>query len=103
MHGAGRPAQPSNLNVFVFECRVLMVVVGGSVVGVVVVGVAVGVAVVPLASSPGQPVHSHRPRQALENGHAISFSPRNVYVATLFMLLGRAVQTAPCALHVSNQ
>ena len=76
-----------------------MVVVGGSVVGVVVVGVAV----VPLASAPGQPVHSHRPRQALENGHAISFSPRNVYVATLFMLLGWAVQPAPCALHVSDQ
>ena len=50
--------------------RVLTVVVGGSVVGVAVVGVAV--------------VHSHKPRlAALENGHAISLSPRNVYVTTL--------------------
>ena len=53
---------------FVFECHVLTVVVGGLVVGMVVVGVpvvgmvVVGVAVVTLASAPGQPVHLHRPR-----------------------------------------
>ena len=51
-------------------------VVGGSVVGRSVVDVAVvGVAVVTLESAPRQPVHSYRPRQVLENGHAISLSP----------------------------
>ena len=58
--------------------RVLTVVVGGSVVGIAVVGVAVVI----LASAPGQPVHLHRPRRALENGHATSLSPRNVYMCT---------------------
>ena len=43
----------------------------------VVVGAAVvGVAVVTLVSAPGQPVHSHRPKQVLEKRHAISLSPR---------------------------
>ena len=28
-----------------------------------------------LLSRPGQPVHLHRPRQALENGHTVSLSP----------------------------
>ena len=69
--------------------RVLTVVVGGSVVDVAVVGVAV--------------VHSHKPRPALENGHTISLSPRNVYVATLFKLLGWAGRPVPCALCVSDQ
>ena len=64
--------------------QVLKVVVGGSLVGVAVVGVAVVI----LASAHRQPVHSHKPRRALENGHAVSLSPRNVYVATLFKLLG---------------
>ena len=53
-----------------------------------------------LPSGPGQPVHSHRPRQALENGRAISLSPRNVHVAMLFKLLGWAGRPAPCALCV---
>ena len=66
------------------------VVVGGLVVGLALGVAVVGVPVVTLASAPGQPVHSHRPRQALENGHAISLSPRNVYIATLFKLLGWA-------------
>ena len=79
--------------------RVLTVIVGGLVVGVVVVGAVV----VTLASAPGQPVHSHRPRQALENRHAISLSPRNVYVATLFKLLRWAGQPAPCTIRVSDQ
>ena len=60
-------------------------------------------AVVTLASAPGQPVHSHKPRQALENRHAISLSPQNVYVAMLFKLLGWAGRPAPCALRVSDQ
>ena len=85
-----------------------MVVVGGSVVGGLVVGgsvvgvAVVGVVVVTLASAPGQPVHSHRPRQVLENRRAISLSPRNVYVATLFKLLGWAGRPVPCALRVSD-
>ena len=55
--------------------RLRTVVVGGSVVGGSVVGLAVvGVAVVTLALAPGQPVHSQRPRQVLENEHAISLS-----------------------------
>ena len=89
--------------------RVLMVVVGGlvvggSLVGMVVVGVVVvGVVVVTLVSGPGQPVHSHRPRQALKNGHVISLPLQNLYVATLFKLFGWAGWPAPCALHVSNQ
>ena len=56
--------------------RLHMVVVGGSVIGESVVGVAVvGVAVVTLALAPGQPVHLQRPRQVLENRHAIFLSP----------------------------
>ena len=39
----------------------------------------------------------------LENGHAISLVLQNVYVATLFKLLGWAGRPAPCALRVSNQ
>ena len=58
--------------------RVLTVVVGGSVVGIAVVGVVVVI----LASAPGQPIHLQRPRQALENGHTLSLSPRNVYMCT---------------------
>ena len=80
--------------------RVLTVVVGGLVVGVAVSMAVVGVAVVTLASALGQLVHSHRP---LKNGHAISLSPRNVYVATLFKLLVWAGRPAPCTLHVSDQ
>ena len=64
--------------------RVLTVVVGVAVVGVVV-------------------VHSHKPRPAIENGHTISLSLRNVYVATLFKLLGWTGRPAPCALRVSDQ
>ena len=41
-----------------------------------------------LLSEPGQPVHLHELRQALENRHAISLSLQNLYVATLFTLLG---------------
>ena len=51
-----------------------MVVVGGSVVG--------GVAVITLALAPGQPVHSQRPRQVLENGHAICLSPRLLHFSS---------------------
>ena len=50
------------------------VVVGAAVVGVAVVTV----------SAPGQPVHSHRPKQVLEKGHAISLSPRQ-YCFTLLL------------------
>ena len=109
----------------VFECLpwhyangpvawVLTVVVGGSVVGVAVVGVAVvGVAVVhsrkPRLVSCPDPTqrvgsgYETKPRPALKNGHTISLSPRNVYVATLFKLLGWAGRPAPCALYVSDQ
>ena len=44
--------------------------------------IVVGVALVTLVSAPGQPVHSHRPRQPeiLESGLTISLSPQlNVY------------------------
>ena len=68
----------------------LVLTVGGSVVGVVVVGVEV----VTLASAP---------KLALENGHAISLSQQNVYVATFFKLLGWAGRSAPCALRVSDK
>ena len=78
---------------------VLMVVVGGLVVGVAVVGVVV----VTIASAPGQPVRSHRPRQALKNGHAIPLSSRNVYVAMLFKLLSWTGWPVPFSLCVSDQ
>ena len=56
----------------------------------VVVGVAVvGVAVIKLVSAPGQPVHLHWPRQVLEIGTPFLFHLNyNVYIATLFKLLG---------------
>ena len=76
-----------------------MVVVGGLVVSMAVLGVPV----VTLVLAPGQPVHSQKPRQVLENGHTISLSPRNVYIATLFKLLGWAGWPVPCALCVSDQ
>ena len=71
----------------------LTVVVGVSVVSRSVVAVAVVGVVV---------LHSHKPRPALENEHAI-FLPRDVYVAMHFKLLGWAGWPVPCALHVSDQ
>ena len=77
----------------------VLTVVGGLVVDVAVVGVVV----VTISSAPGQPVSSHRPRQALKNGHAIPLSSRNVYVAMLFKLLSWAGWPVPFSLCVSDQ
>ena len=77
------------------------VVVGRSVIGMTVVGVAV----VTLASAPGQPVHSHRPRQVPENRHPISLSPRlNVLRCYTFQVarLGWPARHAPCV-YPTNQ